>query len=77
MKQNGKESSPAPTRHLSFDAWVDQVYQVMINDYPQLFGATGTESQLHRGDIDWNEWRPWYDEGLSAMEAVERSLVKD
>jgi hypothetical protein len=61
----------------SWEAWIDQVFQVMLNDYPQLFGATDTQSQIHRGEIDWEQWRPWYDRGLSAKEAVDKSLETD
>lgn len=64
-----------PVRSISWEAWIDEVYQVMLNDYPQIFGSTGSQPQMQRGEVDWEQWRPWYDEGLSAREAVAKSLV--
>lgn len=72
-----KEGEEKPPRHVSWEAWKDQVFQVMLNDYPQIFGATETQPQIHRSDVDWEQWRPWYDDSLSAIEAVEKSLVTE
>lgn len=63
--------------YLSWDAWQDQVFQVMLNDYPQFFGASESQPAVHRSDIDWEQWRAWYEAGLSPTEAVEKSLVTD
>ena len=49
----------------------------MLNDYPQIFGSIGSQPQMPRGEVDWEQWRPWYSEGLSAREAVAKSLVTD
>lgn len=72
-----KEAVEKPLNHLSWEDWKDQVFQIMLNDYPQIFGATDTQPQITRTEVDWELWRPWYNEGLSAKDAIEKSLVSD
>jgi hypothetical protein len=63
--------------YLSWDAWKDAVFQEMLNNYGSIFGATDAESQITRGEIDWDQWRGWYDAGLTPVEAIDKSLVTD
>jgi hypothetical protein len=59
----------------SWEAWKDEVFQLMLDSYSQVFGATSGQTPITRAEIDWEKWRPWHEAGLSAREAIEKSLV--
>jgi len=65
----------APYR--SWEVWKDEVFQLMRDNYSEVFGAAAGQAAITREEIDWEKWRAWYDSGLSALEAIEKSLVTD
>jgi len=61
----------------SWEVWTDDVFQLMVDSYQTVFGANANQPAISRGEINWEEWRPWYEAGLSPREAIEQSLITD
>jgi hypothetical protein len=56
------------------DSWLDwrrQVVAVIRRDFSELLPDIGEE------DIDWDAWRPLYEEGCSPKAAVDQAFVRD
>jgi len=64
---------PPPSPFLSWEAWQNDVFQLMLDRYGHIFG----EPPITRAEVEWQKWRPWYEAGLSAQEAIEKSLLTD
>jgi hypothetical protein len=59
---------------LPADSWADwrsQVVAVIRKDFHDLLDDIDDE------DIDWDAWRPLYEEGRSPKAAVDRAFVRD
>jgi hypothetical protein len=59
---------------LPADSWADwrsQVVAVIRKDFHDLLDDIDDE------DIDWEAWRPLYEEGRSPKAAVDRAFVRD
>ena len=56
------------------DSWLDwqrQVVYVIRSDFGELLPDIGAE------DIDWDAWRPLYEDGCSAKAAVDQAFVRE
>jgi hypothetical protein len=51
--------------------WREQVIAIIRADFAELLPDIG------ENDIDWDAWRPLYEEGHSARAAVDRAFVRD
>lgn len=51
--------------------WQQEVVETIRDLYHELF------ADVEREDIDWDAWRPLYDEGRSAVAAVDRAFIRD
>jgi hypothetical protein len=54
----------------SWSDWQYKVVAIIRQDYEDVL------SDLENEDIDWDAWRPLYDEGRSPRAAVECALAK-
>jgi hypothetical protein len=54
----------------SWNDWQYKVVAIIRQDYEDVL------SDLENEDIDWDAWRPLYDEGRSPRAAVELALAK-
>jgi hypothetical protein len=52
-------------------SWRCGVLAVIRHDWRHVLGCIGEE------DIDWDAWRPLYEEGHSPQAAVDRAFVRD
>jgi len=56
---------------LSWVYWQQEVVETIRDLYHELF------SDVEREDIDWDAWRPLFDEGRSPRAAVNCAFVRD
>lgn len=62
------------TMKAATDSWYDwqrDVVEVIRHDFSEILIEVG------ENDIDWDAWRPLYEEGRSARAAVDRAFVRD
>jgi hypothetical protein len=55
----------------SWSDWRQGVVAVIRNEFRDIF------DQIDDGDIDWDAWRPLFDEGRSPQAAVDRAFVRN
>jgi len=55
----------------SWARWQHGVMSVIRTEFEELF------AYVDRDDVDWNAWRPLYDEGRSPKAAVDRAFARD
>jgi len=55
----------------SWARWQHGVMSVIRIEFEELF------AYVDRDDVDWNAWRPLYDEGRSPKAAVDRAFARD
>jgi hypothetical protein len=65
------DSNADPEEANSWARWQHGVMSVIRAEFEDLFGY------VDRDDVDWNAWRPLYDEGRSPKAAVERAFTRD
>ena len=51
--------------------WRQQVVAVIRTNYRGVLGDVGED------DVDWDAWRPLYEEGRSPQAAVDRAFLRD
>ena len=51
--------------------WQQQVVAVIREDFRGVLDEVGED------DIDWETWRPFYDQGCSPVAAVDRAFLRD
>jgi hypothetical protein len=59
---------------MNADAWAQwrqDVVAVIRDDFREVL------NDVRDGDIDWDAWRPLYEEGRSAQAAVDRAFLRD
>ena len=59
---------------MNADAWLQwrqDVVAVIRDDFSEVL------DDVRDGDIDWEAWRPLYEEGRSAQAAVDRAFLRD
>ncbi len=56
---------------LSWVYWQQEVVETIRDLYHELF------SDVEREDIDWDAWRPLFDEGRSPQAAVNSAFVRN
>lgn len=57
--------------HESWQQWRSAVVAVIRYDFHDVLDDVG------EGDIDWDAWRPLYNEGRSPQAAVDRAFLRD
>jgi hypothetical protein len=55
----------------AWQEWQNGVVAVLRADFRELL------EDVQFDDVDWDAWRPLYDEGRSPRSAVDRALVRD
>ena len=63
-----------PIRALTTDPWVDwrqAVVSIIRTDFQ------GVLDHVDEDDIDWDAWRPLYEEGRSPKAAVDHAFVRE
>lgn len=55
----------------AWQEWQDAVVGVLRAEYRDIV------QNIQFDDVDWNAWRPLYDEGRSPHAAVARALTRD
>jgi hypothetical protein len=66
-------AQPAYSNDGFFDPWAlwrAQVVAVIRTEFPEILQDIGDD------DIDWDAWRPLFDRGLSAREAVDNAFLR-
>ena len=56
-----------------FDPWAQwrqQVVAIIRAEYPEVL------QDINQEDIDWDAWRPLFDQGLSAPRAVDDAFLR-
>jgi hypothetical protein len=56
------------------NSWIDwrqRVVDIIRHDFSEVLDS------VHDTDIDWEAWRPLFDEGRSPEAAVDRAFVRD
>jgi hypothetical protein len=57
--------------HESWQQWRVGVVKVIRYDFRDVLDDVG------EADIDWDAWRPLYDEGRTPQAAVDRAFLRD
>lgn len=60
--------------NIATDSWCDwqrDVLAAIRDDFSEIL------FEVDENDIDWDAWRPLYEEGRSARAAVDRAFVRD
>ena len=57
--------------HESWQQWRASVVAVIRFDFRDVLDNVG------EADIDWDAWRPLYDEGRTPQAAVDRAFLRD
>ncbi len=55
----------------SWTEWQQEVVTVIRNDFATIL------DDIEPDEIDWETWRPFFDEGRSPQEAVKRAFAHD
>jgi hypothetical protein len=64
-------SEPSTYNALAWDAWRADIVRLLRGDLRgELHGVT-------MDDIDWLAWQPYYTQGKSPRQAIERALERD
>ena len=56
--------------HAAWSDWRQAVIAAIRDDYADVL------DDVDEDDIDWDAWRPLYDEGLSPRAAVDHAFVR-
>lgn len=56
---------------LSWTQWQQAVLSQLRTDFSELLQQIGLD------DVDWESWRPFYNDGRSPQAAVNRALERD
>ncbi|MFL6576412.1 MAG: hypothetical protein ACJ8MR_07335 [Povalibacter sp.] len=66
-------AQPAYSNDGFFDPWATWRHQVVVvirAEFPEILQDVGHD------DIDWDAWRPLFDQGLSPTQAVDDAFVR-
>ena len=56
---------------LSWTQWQQAVLRQLRTDFAELLQQIGLD------DVDWDSWRPFYDDGRTPQAAINRALERD
>ena len=56
---------------LTWTQWQEAVLTRLRTEYSELLEPIGLE------DVDWESWRPFYDDGRTPQAAIDRALERD